>query len=64
MKIENCLDSLNVLKRITLILCHGGYFSIGIFEKGKCIFHKSDHKYVIRKKAGQRQISKDSNSGS
>ena len=52
------------IKRITLVLCHGGYFVIAVYEKNKCIFHKSDHKYVVRKKAGQRQISKDSNSGS
>ena len=38
------------LKRIAIILCFGGNFSIGIFEKDKCVFHKSDHKYVCRKK--------------
>jgi len=52
------------LKRITIILCHGGYFAVGVFEKDKCILHKSDHKYVVRKKAGKRQITRDSNSGS
>ena len=52
------------LQKITILLVHGGYFAVGVFDKNKCIFHKSDHKYVVRKKAGGRQISKDSNSGS
>lgn len=43
----------------SIILCHGGYFSVGFFLKDKVIDHKSDHKYVTRKKAGQRQITKD-----
>jgi hypothetical protein len=42
-----------------IILCHGGYFACGFFLKDKMIDHKSDHKYVVRKKAGQRQIAKD-----
>jgi len=37
---------------------------LGIFDKKKSLFHKSDHKYVVRKKAGKRQITRDSNSGS
>jgi len=43
----------------SIILCHGGYFAAGFFLKDKVIDHKSDHKYVVRKKAGQRQINKD-----
>jgi hypothetical protein len=43
----------------SIILCHGGYFACGFFLKDKVIDHKSDHKYVTRKKAGQRQIAKD-----
>ena len=43
----------------SIILCHGGYFSCGFFLKDKVVDHKSDHKYVTRKKAGQRQIAKD-----
>lgn len=42
-----------------IILCQGGYFSCAFFNKEKLIDHKSDHKYVVRKKAGQRQIVKD-----
>ncbi len=51
-------------KRIAVILCFGGSFSFGIFEDGKCVLHKSDKKYVCRKKAGQRQLNKDKQSGS
>lgn len=43
----------------SIILCHGGYFAAGFFLKDKVLEHKSDHKYVVRKKAGQRQINKD-----
>ena len=43
----------------SIILCHGGYFAAGFFLRDKVIEHKSDHKYVVRKKAGQRQINKD-----
>ena len=42
-----------------IILCSGGYFAYGLFLKDKEIEHKSDHKYVVRKKAGKRQIIKD-----
>ena len=42
-----------------IILCSGGYFAYGLFYKNKEIDHKSDHKYVVRKKAGKRQIVKD-----
>ena len=42
-----------------IILCSGGYFAYGLFLKNKEIEHKSDHKYVVRKKAGKRQIVKD-----
>lgn len=43
----------------SIILCHGGYFAAGFFLRDKILDHKSDHKYVVRKKAGQRQINKD-----
>jgi len=43
----------------SIILCHGGYFAAGFFLRDKILEHKSDHKYVVRKKAGQRQINKD-----
>ena len=51
------LDS--IINYWSIILCHGGYFACGFFLKDKIIDHKSDHKYVVRKKAGQRQIVKD-----
>ena len=43
----------------SIILCAGGYFSYALFLKDKEIEHKSDHKYVVRKKAGVRQVVKD-----
>lgn len=62
---EHQLQNLNKIKKICVVLCNGGNFSIGIFDRtGKCILHKSDHKYVTRKKAGQRQMVKDKHSGS
>jgi hypothetical protein len=36
---------------------------MGIFEKNKCILHKSDHKYVCRGKSGGRQLNKDRSTG-
>lgn len=48
-----------------VILCHGGYFSLGIFDhSNKCLLHQSDHRYVTRKKQGSRQLAKDKHSGS
>ena len=35
-----------------MILCHGGFFAIAIYQSDKCIYHKSDHKYVVRAKQG------------
>jgi len=59
------LSSVYSLRLVAVLLCCGGSFSVGVFEAGRCIFHKSDHKYVVRKKAGQRQLTKDgSSSGS
>jgi hypothetical protein len=43
----------------SIILCEGGYFAFGFFLKDQLIEHKSDHKYVVRKKAGLRQVIKD-----
>jgi len=47
------------LKNWVIILCHGGKFTITVFEKNKLILNKSESKYVIRKKGGNRQINKD-----
>jgi len=46
-------------RKMAMILCEGGSFSVGIFEGIKEIIHKSDKKYVIRKKQGTRQLLKD-----
>lgn len=62
--LEKSFENLKRIQRICVILCHGGNFSIGIFDKsGNCVLHKSDHKYVTRKKAGQRQAGKDKHAG-
>ena len=53
------LEFINGVNYWTIIVCHGGYFAGGFFLKDQVVEHKSDHKYVTRKKAGQRQITKD-----
>jgi hypothetical protein len=52
------------MKKFGIILCFGGSFSFGIFENGRCVLHKSDKKYVCRKKAGERQFNRDKQAGS
>jgi hypothetical protein len=62
MKLMNVFYPLEFISRVkywSIILCQGGYFAAGFFERDKLLDHKSDHKYVVRKKAGQRQIMKD-----
>ncbi|CAD2216515.1 bacteroidetes VLRF1 release factor, putative [Angomonas deanei] len=39
----------------TILMCHGGYFSGGVFTNGKCVVHKSFQRYVVRKKQGGKQ---------
>ena len=46
-----------------IILCHGGKFSMAVYEGNKLIENRSDSKYVQRKKAGKRQINKDKTKG-
>ena len=58
-KTSSPLETLEKQEMVTIILCYGGNFSIGVYQNEKSIFHKSDHKYVCRKKQGQRQITKD-----
>ena len=53
------MKSVNQINYWSIILCGGGYFSYALYLRDKEIEHKSDHKYVIRKKAGQRQVIKD-----
>jgi len=50
------LEFINNISYWCIILCHGGYFSAGFFHKDTVVDHKSDHKYVTRKKQGKRQI--------
>ena len=53
------LKLVNQINYWAIILCGGGYFSYALYLRDKEIDHKSDHKYVVRKKAGVRQVIKD-----
>lgn len=50
------------LNKWFIILCQGGKFCIAKLEKDKIVDHKSDSKYVQRKKAGKRQMNFDKGS--
>lgn len=57
-------DPLKILRKspfgtYAIILCHGGKFALQVYEGSKCIFTRSDSKYVVRKKQGGRQINAD-----
>lgn len=45
--------------KFALLMFHGGDFSFAVFENFKETVHASDHKYVIRKKGGGKQSTKD-----
>ncbi|KAG5492922.1 hypothetical protein JKF63_01502 [Porcisia hertigi] len=47
-----------------ILLCHGGYFSGGVFVKGTCVAHKTFQRYVVRKKQGGKQSSNAKDVGS
>jgi hypothetical protein len=48
------------LGKVTVLMCLGGNFSVGVFQGLKEITHKSDHRYVVRGKGGgKRQSEKD-----
>ena len=53
------LKLVNQINYWSIILCGGGYFSYALYLRDKELEHKSDHKYVVRKKAGVRQVIKD-----
>jgi hypothetical protein len=53
---KTLLKQLFTTRRITMLLLQGGYFSFVALEGEKELVRKSDHKYVIRKKQGGRQI--------
>lgn len=56
---KNALKFCFSARKISIVLCAGGYFTLVLMDKEKEILHKSDHRYVIRKKQGGRQIIKD-----
>eukprot|EP00026_Physarum_polycephalum_P014590 Phypoly_transcript_15123.p1 GENE.Phypoly_transcript_15123~~Phypoly_transcript_15123.p1 ORF type:complete len:158 (+),score=17.83 Phypoly_transcript_15123:264-737(+) len=37
------------MENMIIILCQGGYFSMGYYEHGKCVIHKSFHRVISRK---------------
>jgi len=56
------IDGLNELPKKTnwvILMSSGGKFAGGVFEKSKCVKHKTFHKYVVRKKQGGTQSSRD-----
>ena len=53
------LKLVNQINYWAIIVCGGGYFSYALYLRDKELEHKSDHKYVVRKKAGVRQVVKD-----
>lgn len=46
-------------QKVSIVLCAGGYFALVVFDRQREVLHKSDHRYVIRKKQGGRQMLKD-----
>jgi hypothetical protein len=46
-----------------VFLCSSGHVALAIFKNGKCIAHKTDHFYTIRKKQGRDQASFDATHG-
>ncbi|MDP2435936.1 MAG: hypothetical protein Q8P67_09355 [archaeon] len=48
-----------LLGRCVLLLNQGGYMAIARYEGQRCVQHTSVHRYLVRKKAGGRQITRD-----
>ena len=46
-------------RKFAILQFHGGDFSFAVFEDFKEVVHGSDHKYIIRKKGGGKQSTKD-----
>lgn len=46
-------------KKFAILMFHGGDFTFAVFENMKEVMHVSDHKYIVRKKGGGKQSSKD-----
>lgn len=58
-RIHNDLAVLGTLNTWVILLCHGGYFAGVVFDGGKLVAHKTVHRYITRRKAGQRQSTRD-----
>eukprot|EP01125_Pyxidicula_operculata_P004932 TRINITY_DN1823_c0_g1_i2.p1 TRINITY_DN1823_c0_g1~~TRINITY_DN1823_c0_g1_i2.p1 ORF type:complete len:635 (-),score=213.91 TRINITY_DN1823_c0_g1_i2:466-2370(-) len=49
-------------KKWAVFMSSGGHFAGGIFDGAKCIKHKTFHRYIVRKKQGGLQSTKDNQS--
>ena len=58
-KQKNPFEGLFKPKTTCIMMYQGGDFSFAIYKNNKEILHKSEHKYVVRKKAGGKQSNKD-----
>eukprot|EP00761_Pharyngomonas_kirbyi_P007951 gb/GECH01007962.1/.p1 GENE.gb/GECH01007962.1/~~gb/GECH01007962.1/.p1 ORF type:complete len:319 (+),score=80.31 gb/GECH01007962.1/:1-957(+) len=58
-ELKTDISVLNDLRKWVILLCHGGYFAGAVFNQGNLITHKTFHRYVTRKKSGQRQSTRD-----
>ncbi|KAL6071214.1 Ankyrin repeat and zinc finger domain-containing protein 1, partial [Balamuthia mandrillaris] len=47
----------------TFLLCSGGYFAGAIYDRHRCLCHKTFRRYTVRKKQGGSQSSRDNKGG-
>lgn len=55
------IEKLFSIKKTVVIMCHGGYFAAGVFDKARLVAHKTFHSYIVRRKQGGRQSNRDKN---
>ena len=53
------IQKLLSLQKWVIFMCHGGYFAGAVFHELRIIDHKTFHAYVVRKKQGGRQSTRD-----
>lgn len=56
---QTLIQKLLSCRKWIILLCHGGYFSGAVFAGKRVVAHKTFHAYVVRKKQGGRQMSRD-----
>ena len=52
-------NSIPLIKKMAIFMLTGGDFSFAVYHNLKEVMHVSQHKYVIRKKGGGKQSTKD-----